>query len=209
MDLDFRSVYRELAGVDSMIQAAGRCNREGTRTAKESKVFIFKFEERQNILGQRQQIDVAKSLIADGRDLSDMESITKYFEMLYHIKGDTLDKKKIMDEFKNKQYNFAKVGKEFRLIEQNTKTLFINCEEQADEILHLLKERGFSRSGVRKASQYCIEVYDKEFDKLYGMGMVRPVSEDIEDFYELQDRSKYTEEMGLELEFDDGVALFF
>ena len=209
VDLDFRSVYRELAGVDSMIQAAGRCNREGTRTAKESKVFIFKFEERQNILGQRQQIDVAKSLIADGRDLSDMESITKYFEMLYHIKGDTLDKKKIMDEFKNKQYNFAKVGKEFRLIEQNTKTLFINCEEQADEILHLLKERGFSRSGVRKASQYCIEVYDKEFDKLHGMGMVRPVSEDIEDFYELQDRSRYTEEMGLELEFDDGVALFF
>ena len=52
-------------------------------------------------------------------------------------------------------------------------------------------------------------MYDKEFDKLYGMGMVRPVSEDIEDFYELQDRSRYTEEMGLELEFDDGVALFF
>ena len=35
-----------------------------------------------------------KGLIADGRDLSDMESITKYFEMLYHIKGDTLDKQK-------------------------------------------------------------------------------------------------------------------
>lgn len=209
VDLDFRSVYRELAGVDSMIQAAGRCNREGSRSVKESKVFIFRFEEGQHLLGQRQQIDVAKSLIADGRDLSDMESITKYFEMLYHIKGDTLDKKKIMDEFKNKQYNFAKVGKEFRLIEQNTKTLFINCEEQADEILRLLKERGFTRLGMRKAGQYCIAVYDKEFDKLYGMGMIQPISEDIEDFYELQDRNKYTEEMGLELEFEDGVALFF
>lgn len=62
-----------------------------------------------------------------------------------------------MNEFTDKQakYNFAKVGKEFRLIKQNTKIIFVNCEEQADEILYSLKE------------------------------------------------------IGLELEFDDGVALFF
>lgn len=208
VDLDFCSVYRELAGVDSMIQAAGRCNREGTRIAKESKVFIFRFEGKQNLLGQRQQIDVTKSLIAEGRDLSDVKSIKEYFEMLYHLKGDSMDKKKIMEEFKNKRYNFAKVGKEFKLIEQSTKTIFVNCEESANEILHMLKERGFTRSGMRKAGQYCIDVYDQEFDKLYGMGMIQPVSEDIEDFYELTDRSKYTEKIGLELEFDDGVALF-
>ena len=192
VDLDFCSVYRELAGVDSMIQAAGRCNREGTRIAKESKVFIFRFEGKQNLLGQRQQIDVTKSLIAEGRDLSDVKSIKEYFEMLYHLKGDSMDKKKIMEEFKNKRYNFAKVGKEFKLIEQSTKTIFVNCEESANEILQMLKERGFTRSGMRKAGQYCIDVYDQEFDKLYGMGMIQPVSEDIEDFYELTDRSKYT-----------------
>ncbi len=208
VDLDFCSVYRELAGVDSMIQAAGRCNREGTRIAKESKVFIFRFEGKQNLLGQRQQIDVTKSLIAEGRDLSDVKSIKEYFEMLYHLKGDSMDKKKIMEEFKNKRYNFAKVGKEFKLIEQSTKTIFVNCEESANEILQMLKERGFTRSGMRKAGQYSIDVYDQEFDKLYGMGMIQPVSEDIEDFYELTDRSKYTEKIGLELEFDDGVALF-
>ena len=94
VDLDFQSVYRELAGVDSMIQAAGRCNREGRRKAENSKVYIFRFEGKENVLGQRQQIDVAKSLLADGRELSDMETITKYFEMLYHIKGDSLDKKR-------------------------------------------------------------------------------------------------------------------
>ena len=129
-----------------MIQAAGRCNREGHRKAEESKVFIFRFEEKESVLGQRQQIDVAKSLIADGRDLSDRETITRYFEMLYHIKGESLDKKKIMDEFTNKKikYRFAKVGKDFRLIEQNTKTIFINCEEDADEILRELKEKGFT-----------------------------------------------------------------
>ena len=209
VDLDFQSVYRELAGVDSMIQAAGRCNREGLRPEKESKVYIFQFEGKENVLGQRQQIDVAKSVITDNRDISDMESITQYFEMLYHIKGDSLDKKKILDEFRNKRYNFAKVGKEFKLIEQNTKTIFINYETEANETLCLLKERGFTRSGMRKASQYCITVYEIEFNKLYGIGSIQPISEDIEDFYELRDKEKYTEKIGLELELDDGAAVFF
>ena len=209
VDLDFQSVYRELAGVDSMIQAAGRCNREGLRPEKESKVYIFQFEGKENVLGQRQQIDVAKSVITDNRDISDMESITQYFEMLYHIKGDSLDKKKILDEFQNKRYNFAKVGKEFKLIEQNTKTIFINYETEANETLCLLKERGFTRSGMRKASQYCITVYENEFNKLYGIGSIQPISEDIEDFYELRDKEKYTEKIGLELELDDGAAVFF
>lgn len=211
VDLDFHSVYRELAGVDSMIQAAGRCNREGLREAENSKVFIFRFEEKEAVLGQRQQIDAAKSLIADGRDLSDMETITKYFEMLYHIKGDSLDKKKILDEFTNKKmkYNFAKVGKEFKLIEQNTKTIFVNREETADEILQELQRKGFTRSGMRRASQYCINVYDQTFDKMYGAGMLQPVSEDMKDFYVLTDNSRYTKEMGLELEIDNGMALFF
>lgn len=209
VDLDFQSVYRELAGVDSMIQAAGRCNREGLRPEKESKVYIFQFEGKENVLGQRQQIDVAKSVIADNRDISDMESITQYFEMLYHIKGDSLDKKKILDEFQNKRYNFAKVGKEFKLIEQNTRTIFINYETEANEALCLLKESGFTRSGMRKASQYCITVYENEFNKLYDIGSIQPISEDIEDFYELRDEEKYTEKIGLELELDDGAAVFF
>ena len=121
-----------------------------------------------------------------------------------------MDKKKIMDEFTNKKikYRFAKVGKDFRLIEQNTKTIFLNCEEDADEILRELKEKGFTRLGMRKASQYCITVYDQTFDKMYGAGMLKPVAENMEDFYELADESRYTEEMGLKLEIDNGMALF-
>lgn len=210
VDLDFQSVYRELAGVDSMIQAAGRCNREGKNKVEKSKVHIFRFEGQENVLGQRQQIDVAKSLLADGRKFEDMGTITKYFEMLYHIRGEELDKKKILDEFTNKnlKYNFAQVGKEFKLIDQNTKTIFINCEDAAEEIYRELQYKGFTRAGMRKASQYCISVYDPVFDYMQKAGMIRPVSEEIEDFYVLLDNNRYTEGMGLELNIDSGMALF-
>ena len=208
VDLDFQTVYRQLAGVDSMIQAAGRCNREGKRSQKESIVSIFQFEEAERVPGQRQQIDVSKMLLADHEDISSLETIQKYFEMLYHFKGESLDKKRILDEFQEKRYNFAKVGKEFKLIEENTKTLCIMREDEAKQLLQQMERQGYTKSGMRKISRYCIQVREQEFEKMNGAGMVRLVSEDMEDFYELTDEIQYTEEMGLNLNIEKGMALF-
>lgn len=207
VDLDFRSVYRQLAGIDSMIQAAGRCNREGRRKAEESTVSIFQFEEKENIPGQRQQIDVTKILIAENRDLSSLESIEEYFRRLYHFRGESLDKKKIMEEFQKRVYNFAAVGKRFKLIEENTKTVFVPREEEAKQLLQQLKYQGYTKAGMRKAGQYCIQIYERDFENLYGAGMVRPVSENMEDFYELVNETQYTEETGLALDADAGMAI--
>ena len=52
-----------------------------------------------------------------------MKGIEKYFEALYHFRGESLDKKQVLEEFVKKNYNFAKVGQEFRLIEENTLTV--------------------------------------------------------------------------------------
>lgn len=209
VDLDFNCVYRQIAGIDSMIQAAGRCNREGLRDAADSKVYLFDFEDMKTVQGQAQQINTAKAILQDYENIAGLTSITEYFSRLYHYRGASLDKKNIIGEFKHPDYNFAKVGKEFKLIEEDTKTIFINKEPEAAEILRELKLQGVSRERMRKAGQYCIQVYSNFFDKLYGAGMVQPVLADMTDFYELTSLEQYTEECGLDYSVDDGEALFY
>lgn len=207
VDLDFRAVYRQLAGVDSMIQAAGRCNREGKRDAKDSFAYIFQFEEKEYVPGQQLQIDVSKMLLSGGVDISSLRGIEKYFEALYHFRGESLDKKKIFEEFKKQRYNFAKAAREFKLIEENTLTVFVSREEEAEELLQQIKYQGYTKSSMRKAGQYCVQLYEGDIEKLQGAGMLRPISEDIEDFFELVDKEQYTEEMGLNLGIESGVAV--
>ena len=207
VDLDFRAVYRQLAGVDSMIQAAGRCNREGKRDPKESFAYIFQFEEKENVPGQQLQIDVSKMLLSEGEDISSLRGIEKYFEALYHFRGESLDKKKILEEFKGKRYNFSKAAREFKLIEENTLTVFVSKEKEAEEILQQIRRQGYTKSGMRKAGQYCVQLYESDVEKLQGAGMLRRISEDIEDFFELVDKEQYTEEMGLNLGIESGVAV--
>lgn len=214
VDLDFARVYRQIAGLDSMIQAAGRCNREGKRKLSESMVYIFDLEESYPVQSQRQQMDVSKEILQDYANIADLKAITDYFTRLYHYRGTSLDKKKIMDEFQKMECNFAKVAKEFRLIEENTRMIFINREPEADELLQELRIKGVTRERMRKAGQYCIQVYDSEksensfFDKLNGAAMLKPISEEMQDFYELAAGEQYSEEYGLDFSLEDGMALF-
>lgn len=207
VDLDFCTVYRQLAGVDSMIQAAGRCNREGKRDAQDSFAYLFQFEEKEYVPGQQLQIDVSKMLLSEGEDISSLHGIEKYFEALYHFRGESLDKKKIFEEFKDKRYNFAKAAKEFKLIEENTLTVFISREEEAEELLWQIKRQGYTKSGMRKAGQYCVQLYENDIEKLLGAGMLRQVPGGIENFYELVDSGQYSEEMGLDLGIEFGMAV--
>lgn len=210
VDLDFKTVYRQVAGVDSIIQAAGRCNREGRRLPEESFTYIFELDEREYVPSQRQQMEVTECMLTDGKMLDDLESIRFYFEMLYHFRGESLDKKKILEQFRTDDLPFAKVSKEFHLIEENTKTIFIPKEEKAIKILNELKVKGFTKKLMREMSQYCVNVYENDFQKLYAAGMLLPISEEIkEDYFMLNRLEKYTEEKGLGLDMEYGQAVIF
>ena len=107
VDLDFRSVYRQLAGMDSMIQAAGRGNRNGDRSIEESPVYIFGMEGKEFVPGQQMQIDTSKALLLDGYQPEDLATVDQYFQMLYQLKQDEMDKDDVMRCFENQMKLFS------------------------------------------------------------------------------------------------------
>ena len=68
--------------------------------------------------------------------------------------------------------------------------------------------QGYTKTGMRKAGQYCVQLYENEIKKLQDAGMLRQVSKDIQDFFELVNVGQYTEEMGLDLGIESGIAVW-
>ncbi len=210
VDLDFRAVYRQLAGVDSIIQAEGRCNREGKRPLSDCFTYVFSLEEKEYMAGQRQQIGVTESLLSDGRDLEGLETIKAYFEMLYHFRGESLDKKDILKKFDRGNLQFSRVAREVRLIEDDSKTILIAKEEEAREILEQVRMKGVTKSLMRKMGRYCVNVRENVFQKLLAAGALEAMAADLkEDYFVLRDSEKYTDEMGLTLDVGFGEAVIF
>lgn len=210
VDLDFQSVYRQLAGIDSMIQAAGRCNREGSRGLSESCTYIFTLDGNEKIPGQQQQIDTSRIIFNRYEDIASLDAIQDYFSRLYSFKGDSLDKKRVLEKFRKGRFAFSTVGKEFRLIEQSTKMVLIPREERAREIREEIEQKGATRSLLREIWQYCVNIYDNIFDKFYGNGMLREMSEEFgEDFYVLRNRDDYQEDVGLKVDVETGIDIWY
>lgn len=208
VDLDFAAVYRQLAGADSIIQAAGRCNRDGRRNLEESYTYIFTLEGKESVPGQSQQIAVTKSLLAGHKDLEELQVIHDYFSRLYHFRGESLDKKNILEMFHMGNFRFATAAKEFKVIDEKTKTIFIPIEDRAKQILEDIRCKGVTKKLFREAGQYCINVYEQDLDKMQEV-MVKPMDEAAQDFFVLTKAEQYTQDMGLDLNIELEQAIMF
>ena len=213
VDVDFPAVYRELAGLDSVMQAAGRCNREGKRPAEESIVTIFERTELPPPLFQT-AIGAAREALSEDRDPAALETMARYFRSLRDLTGDALDKQGVIKAFtqgiEGCEFPFRTVAEKFRLIDRNTYTVYIPYGEGAD-LLRRLQDGECSKGLYRKLGRYAVSVYDKHFQALYNAGALltaREVPALDSDSAILTDLTLYSETMGLSLEPETGKAEF-
>lgn len=212
VDVDFPLVYREMAGLDSILQAAGRCNREGKRPIDESVVTIFERTEPPPTLF-RQAIGAAVEALHGGRDPGAPETMARYFCSLRSLKGDALDKNGVIRAFTEGvsgcDMPFQTVAESFHLIESNTHTVYVPFDE-GSALIERLAAGECSRALYRALGRYAVSVYEPHFQALYAAGAIL-TAQDVPTLDSgsaiLRDMSLYSETMGLTLEPETGKAL--
>lgn len=207
VDVDFPAVYREMAGLDSILQAAGRCNREGKHSAAESIVTIFEGETPAPPLFKI-NIGAAKEALAGGMDPSDPAAIRRYFSAFLSLAGDQLDKFGVIAAFEKGvsgcSMPFRTVAERFRFIDSDTKTIYIP-ENEGKVLIDRLRNGEHSRTIYRKAGQYGVNVYAQHFRELQNAGDIELLSEDCA---VLINPELYEKMRGLSLKGDIGKAQF-
>ena len=213
VDVDFPAVYRELAGLDSVLQAAGRCNREGKNPAEESIVTIFERTESSPKQFEK-LINASIEALGKDRDPAMPETMDRYFTAVYDTAGG-MDKYQVIDAFQRGiqgcSYPFATVAERFRLIDENTRTIYIPWGD-GTELLEKLKRGEISRGLYRRLGRYTVSVYEEQYKTLYNNGALLTAQDipylDSESAI-LNDVSLYDETMGLQCQLKSGEALFF
>ncbi len=208
VDVDFPAVFREEAGLDSILQAAGRCNREGRRAADDSVVTVFQGESAPPPLFAR-NVGAMHEALSHGADPAHPQTIQRYFHALLDLAGRSAqDKYNILDAFRRglagSRLPFRSVAQTFRLIDSAAKTIYVPLDGGA-ELVDRLRFGERSRSLFRKLGQYGVSVYEKHFQALHSAGDIEELEGDVAILANL---SLYRSKTGLSLDADFGKGLF-
>lgn len=202
VDVDFPSVWRELAGLDSILQAAGRCNREGRRSAAESVVHVFEAEGKFPA-SMTQQREAATKVMEEFEEINTRPTIRAYFKRLLWVKGDeALDAKQILSS--ERACTFQSTAKVFRLIDADTCTVYVPNADNAEDIARL-RAGLYSKALIRRLGRSGVNVYRHEYEKLVSAAVVEDYGQD--GFGILIQPDTYDPKCGLSTEAEDAFLM--
>ncbi len=223
VDVDFASVIRFLAGLDSIAQAAGRCNRNGRQTMAE----VFVVNPAEEKIGQLTDIcegrDKALRIFNEtaDEDLLTPETMAQYFSYYFYQRADDMDYKvsakeagrgdsllNLLGDNRNNvgktsplalRQSFKTAGNIFKAIDAPTQAVIVPFKRGKFIISDLCAEQNPDRIRqlLKEAQQYSVNVFPNVWRKLLQEQAVHSVRDGI--FYYLDERY-YSEKFGLATE---------
>ncbi len=195
VDVDFPVVYRAMAGLESLAQSAGRCNREG-RLENGGRFVVFNPPtEPPGLLKLHRDIARARLAAEPRLDLSEPETFRKYFDQLYATRN--LDTRGI--QTLRSSLRFREVASTFRMIDDAGETVFVPHGEQGREAIRVLRYGGINRGVLRDLQPFGVSVFPHALMELRRQGAVELIHESI---WVLVSDLHYDANLGLVFEAD-------
>jgi CRISPR-associated helicase Cas3/CRISPR-associated endonuclease Cas3-HD len=206
VDVDFPVVMRAIAGIDSIAQAAGRCNREGLQERGRVLVFTPEGGEGMSHVWFRRTASIAMTILERRQDPLDLDSVQVYFQDLYLYEGKRLGQsnqpsrldahgimQKIEIESGRLSFPFREVADLFKVIGDDTVGVVIPYDCQCKALLEEIGAQGISRDAGRRLQAYSVSVRPWEYRQLQEAGAL----EEVGGLEVLRDMSLYDDNYGL------------
>lgn len=207
VDIDFPFVYRAMAPLDAIAQAAGRCNRNGINS--EGIVTIFIPDDDKSLYPSstyKQATSVTSSLFKELniRTLDELspDLFNRYYKKLYSINEPQNKNIKLIDAIKRQ--DFITVAQEYKLIKSDTINVLVPYPyniKAYESLKNEAKETGLTKKWIAKSKPYVVSLYRPKINSDIRC-QLDPVSlnhkkDESDDWFIYLDESHYDKQKGL------------
>lgn len=180
VDIDFKTVYRELTGLDSVIQSAGRCNRENRRDPAQCVTYVFSFIEKTNEIKDVRACITTETMLRArniNADIDDPAVLNMYFKGIRNMTG-RHDIQHVVEWSLHGHDGvycpFRQIDEKFRLIPDRNHKIYVNVPESKDMISAILSETATAET-FRKVSGFAADVPETIYERLLASGDIKQI----------------------------------
>lgn len=209
VDFDFPVVYRAFAGLDSIVQAAGRCNREG-KSPQLGKVIVFNPPQMPPAGILRKAAEITKTIVNDNNNILSNYSIFEMFYEKLYWKVNSLDEENIcalLDPIQNDREEcsifFRAAATKFKIIDDSEQKTVLVPYRKGKQLIDILKIDGPDRQLLRKLQRFAVSIGKQQFDCLKK---AQTITEPYPGIFVLSSGRGYSRQLGLLLGIKDHIA---
>ena len=196
VDLDFKAVFREMAGIDNILQSGGRCNREGKMDMGD--VFVFETDGGKGEIQLKSNI--TRNLFEEFDNISTDKCIEEYYSRLFAFNDGNIDKSTITSlmggNLRFDEIPFRTYAENFKFIKNQVIGIVIPRDENKD----LIEQLRYGKLSVkRKLQQYSASVHIWELEEMIKEGIIEQLDCGV---CILANTDYYKSDVGLTLEND-------